>query len=169
MCMDPTLIAKITQLSSEVYYPNSTSFCFLDSILAATFNLCCWFSQYKNSIKINQNWLLSQPAPWNLTIIDTNILEPIPPYYRKQIQYMTICTKTKKVLLQTLSFTEPRKPALTLTGNFNELSASGFSCMFVSSTSPETIFQKTEHHQVIEDMSMIKKWSIAGARKLCPP
>ena len=32
---------------------------------------------------------------------------------------MTICTKTKKVLLQTLSFTEPRKPALTLTGNLS--------------------------------------------------
>lgn len=147
--MDPTLIAKITQLSSEVYYPNSTSFCFLDSILAATFNLCCWFSQYKNSIKINQNWLLSQPAPWNLTIIDTNILELIPPRYKKSQIHKNkfrICTKPKKLLLQTLSFTEPRKPALTLTGNFNELRASGFSCMFVSSTSPETMFQKIEHH-----------------------
>ena len=50
--------------------------------------------------------------------------------------HITELLVNEKWVLETLSLTDPRNPALTFTGNLRSLSASGLSCIFVSSTSP---------------------------------
>lgn len=68
-----------------------------------------------------------------------------------QIQYIILYSKISEKEVNappTLSFTDPRKPALTFTGNFKAFRASGFSCIFFSSTSPVSEFGLREDKNI---------------------